>query len=80
MIKALNNNQSIVEHLYNDLEFAVFDDYEELQHIKSKLPHSIMSGSGSTYFVLENLKNNCFSEEYQVIPNLHFIQDGVSII
>lgn len=38
------------EEFENDLEWAVIDDYEELQHIKSRYPNSIMSGSGSTYF------------------------------
>lgn len=36
----------------NDLEWAVIDDYKELQQIKEKYPSSIMSGSGSTYFGL----------------------------
>ena len=34
----------------NDLEWAVIDDYEVLQQIKSQYPDAIMSGSGSTYF------------------------------
>ena len=34
----------------NDLEWALIDDYKELQIIKSQYPASIMSGSGSTYF------------------------------
>jgi 4-diphosphocytidyl-2C-methyl-D-erythritol kinase len=60
------------------LEYAVFDDYKELQFIKSKLPNSIMSGSGSTYFILENI-NIDFPDEYQVIKNLQFISEGCSI-
>ena len=78
MIDALKNGQDIREFLYNDLEYAVFDDYKELQYIKSKLPQSIMSGSGSTYFILDDI-NTEFSEEYQVIKNLHFISDGCSV-
>ncbi len=78
MIDALKNGQDIREFLYNDLEYAVFDDYRELQYIKSKLPKSIMSGSGSTYFILDDI-NTDFSEEYQVIKNLHFIPDGCSV-
>ena len=34
----------------NDLEWAVIDDYKELQQIKKLYPKSVMSGSGSTYF------------------------------
>ena len=80
MINALKQGQNIREFLYNDLEFAVFDDYKELQFIKSKLPQSIMSGSGSTYFILEDIKNVEFPEEYQVIKNLHFIDAGCSVL
>ena len=79
MIEALKNGEDIKEFLYNDLEYAVFDDYKELQFIKSKLPYSIMSGSGSTYFILENIENIEFSDDYQVIKNLRFIPDGCSI-
>ena len=76
MINAINNNLDIKPFLYNDLEYAIFDDYNELQYIKSALPKAIMSGSGSTYFILENI-NTDFSNEYDVITGLHFLNDGV---
>ena len=41
------------EDFLNDLEWAVIDDYDELQHIKHKYPSSVMSGSGSTYFGID---------------------------
>lgn len=37
----------------NDLEWAVFEDYEQLKYIKEKYPSAMMTGSGSTYFSLE---------------------------
>ena len=77
LIDAIKNQQNIQEFLYNDLEYAIFDDYRELQTIKEKLPTSIMSGSGSTYFILGNLKENIFNDTYQVISNLHFVNKGV---
>ena len=77
MIDAIKNQQDIQEFLYNDLEYAIFDNYRKLQTIKEKLPNSIMSGSGSTYFILGNLKENIFDDTYQVIPNLHFVNKGV---
>ena len=80
MINAINNAGSIKPFLYNDLEYAIFDDYKELQKIKSMLPDSVMSGSGSTYFVLENLINTELGDEFQVINNLKFISKGVSNI
>ncbi len=77
MIDAIKNQHDIQAFLYNDLEYAIFDDYKELQTIKEKLPASIMSGSGSTYFILGNLKENIFDDTYQVIPNLHFVNKGI---
>jgi 4-diphosphocytidyl-2C-methyl-D-erythritol kinase len=62
------------------LEYAVFDDYEELQFIKSKLPNSIMSGSGSTYFILEDIKDVVFPETYQVFKDLKFIENGCTTV
>lgn len=40
------------ENFVNDLEWAVIDDYKELQTIKKLYPASIMSGSGSTYYLI----------------------------
>ncbi len=77
MVKALNSNQDIKPFLYNDLEYAVFDYYKELQQIKRIVPSSVMSGSGSTYFVLDNISNK-FDENFQVINNLKFISEGVT--
>ena len=48
-MKTSDNTRS---NYINDLEWAVIDDYKELQHIKEKYPNSVMSGSGSTYFGL----------------------------
>ena len=79
MLAALEHDIDIREFLYNDLEYAVFDDYNELQTIKSAIPHSIMSGSGSTYFVLENLEDINLGEDFQVINGLEFITDGITI-
>lgn len=78
MLKAIHTNEDIKPFLYNDLEYAVFDDYKELQEIKSAYPKSIMSGSGSTYFVLENLEKSKLNDNFEFINNLKFIPDGVS--
>jgi len=45
-----NTNRNFV----NDLEWALIDDYTQLQHIKQKYPKSIMTGSGSTYFMIDD--------------------------
>lgn len=62
----------------NDLEWAVIDDYEELQTIKRLYPQSMMSGSGSTYFII----NDEFEKQkgYWITNNLKAIPDGVKII
>lgn len=66
------------ENFINDLEWALIDDYPELQHIKTKYHKSIMTGSGSTYYSLEEH----FEEEpnYWVKNNLETINYGVKVI
>lgn len=75
MLEALENEEDIKSFLYNDLEYAVFDDYKELQEIKTQIPDAIMSGSGSTYFVLKDIEPNL--DNYQIIRGLEFINNGV---
>ena len=60
----------------NDLEWAVIDDYEELQTIKRLYPNSMMSGSGSTYFVI----NDGFKplEGYEIFNNLKAVSYGIT--
>ena len=77
MIQAIQSSTDISSYLYNDLEYAVYDDYEELQFIKEKLPNSIMSGSGSAYFTLNKNIGIDFPDEYLVIEGLNFISGGV---
>lgn len=79
MIEAINNNSNIQPFLYNDLELAIFNDFEELQKIKSNYPSSIMSGSGSTYFILENIEDYKLNDDFIFINNLEFISTGVSL-
>lgn len=79
MLIALLDGEDIKSYLYNDLEYAVFGDYEELKTIKNIYPQAVMSGSGSTYFVLENLKELKLSEGYEFINNLKFISEGVGL-
>lgn len=62
----------------NDLEWAIIDDFEQLQYVKNKYPTAIMTGSGSTYFSLED----DFLEEdgYWVKNGLKTITFGVKIV
>ncbi len=78
MLRALKKNEDIKPFLYNDLEYAVFDDYKELQEIKQNIPNAIMSGSGSTFFVLENLNVNLPNTDYEIIKDLKFTSQGVN--
>ena len=79
LISALNNGSDIKQYFYNDLEYAIFEDHRELQEIKKAYPTSIMSGSGSTYFVPENLQQPILSNDYEFINNLEFITSGVGL-
>lgn len=66
------------ENYVNDLEWAIIDDYPQLQFIKNKYPNSVMSGSGSTFYQLDN--NFDTLDGYQIINNLVTIPDGVSVV
>ncbi len=79
MLIAILDKDDLKSYLYNDLEYAVFNDYQELQIIKKAYPQAIMSGSGSTYFVLENLKESKLCNDFEFINNLKFISEGVSL-
>lgn len=62
----------------NDLEWAIINDYKELQHIKEKYPDSDMTGSGSTYFLVD--KNFEDEDGYWVKNNLRTVSDGVKLV
>ena len=51
LIFETTDHQLLVADGFSKQEYAVFEDYKELQEIKNAYPDSIMSGSGSTYFV-----------------------------
>lgn len=76
MISALKNNENIEKYLQNDLEIALLDDYSELKEIKTNYPKSLMSGSGSTFFVLQE-KISPFSEKFWIKEKLKSIPEGV---
>lgn len=59
----------------NDLEWAVIDDYSELQQIKELYPNAVMSGSGSTYFGIDMIFDEL--EGFWVKNNLKTIPFGV---
>ena len=61
----------------NDLEWAIIDDYKELQEIKSKYPSAIMSGSGSTYYIINNTFQN--QKGYWISNNLFAVEFGVAV-
>lgn len=67
--------------IYNSLEKALFPNYEELRTIKSQVENSLMSGSGSTFFVLAPmLKTNLNLKDYDIFENLKTINTGVEEI
>ena len=78
MQEFLNEDKDIRPLLSNDLELAVFNCYEPLQKIKFANPAAIMSGSGSTYFVLDEKINPV--ADFWVMNGLKTISTGCEII
>ena len=67
--------------LYNSFEKALFGAHTELRNIKSKIKNSLMSGSGSTFFVLEpEISANFDKADYDIYENLTTISTGVEIV
>ena len=77
LIDLLNDGKFDKSLIYNNLENALFPDYEILREIKSSVKNSLMSGSGSTFFVLEPILNASFNSDYEVFENLKTISTGV---
>ena len=61
----------------NDLEWAIIGDYKDLQEIKSKYPSAIMSGSGSTYYIINDTFQN--QKGYWISNNLFAVEFGVAV-
>ncbi len=76
--KNITANKAGREKFINDLEWAVIDDYEELQLIKKYYPNSIMSGSGSTYYLI----NNSFKQQdgFWIKNDLEAIPYGIKSV
>lgn len=62
----------------NDLEWAVIDDYYELQKIKELYPKSMMSGSGSTYFIIDDKFEK--QKGYWLCNNLKAVPFGITVL
>ncbi len=67
--------------LYNSFEKAIFPRHVELQNIKEQIPNSLMSGSGSTFFVLEPVLNaKLNTKDYNIFEHLKTIKTGVEVV
>ncbi len=64
--------------IHNDLEIALTEEYTEFKEIKTKLPKSVMSGSGSTFFLCEKTLSNKFNEDFQIFEGLKSVPAGVA--
>ncbi|MBQ9246128.1 4-(cytidine 5'-diphospho)-2-C-methyl-D-erythritol kinase [bacterium] len=77
----LLKNQFDEALLYNSFEKALFPKYKELRHIKSTIKNSLMSGSGSTFFVLKPFINaDLNNSDYDIFENLKTIKTGVETV
>ena len=64
--------------VYNSLEKSLFPYYEELRVIKQNVKESLMSGSGSTFFVLnDKIETDLNRNNYEIFENLKTISKGV---
>lgn len=78
LIKLLDKGIIDKSLLFNSFEKALFSRYDKLKEIKTHVKNSLMSGSGSAFFVLEkNIETDLNKNEYIVFENLKTINSGV---
>lgn len=78
MVNAICEGKCIKDYLHNDLEIAPLKRFAVLQRIKETFSDSIMTGSGSTFFVLQECLDKILpSEEYLTIQGLKFVNNGI---
>ena len=77
LVKALKSgDEDIEDFLHNDLETPLVNDYKELREIRMEYPEAIMSGSGSTFFILkQDFKD--FNDSFWIKNGLKSIPYGV---
>ena len=81
MKELLLKNEFDKNLIYNSLEKALFPNYKELRTLKTRVKNSLMSGSGSTFFVLDsNLDTDLNLKNYDVFENLKTTNTGVEEI
>lgn len=74
----LLNNEFDKTLIYNSLENALFPVYDELVKIKNDVKDSLMSGSGSTFFVLsDKIETTLNKDNYDIFENLTTTENGV---
>ena len=75
---AIIAGMDISDLIYNDLEIAPLEKFEVLSKIKESCPASMMTGSGSAFFVLnEKPVLDLPADEYRIITGLNFVDKGV---
>ncbi|MBQ3642652.1 4-(cytidine 5'-diphospho)-2-C-methyl-D-erythritol kinase [bacterium] len=78
LVKLIKEGKFDKNLIYNGFEKALFPDYEVLRYIKNNVKNSLMSGSGSAFFVLEPKISTNLNEGYEIFEGLKTISNGVS--
>ncbi len=80
LVKLLNEGKFDKNLLYNSFEKALFPNHKELEELKNQIKNSLMSGSGSTFFVLDKKINADLNKnDYDIFENLKTINTGVEV-
>ncbi len=77
LVKLLQKGKFDKTLLYNSLEKALFPFHKELSEIKNKVKGSLMSGSGSAFFVLNPYIEWDDKSDYVIFEKLTTIKTGV---
>lgn len=82
LVNLIKNNQFNKSLIYNDLELPLLKEVNEFKLIKNMKPNAIMTGSGSVFYIVNDIFNyNDFNEDkYLIFNNLKTIDKGYEVL
>lgn len=82
LVELIQNNQFDEMLIYNDLELPLLNEVNEFKNIKKIKPNSIMTGSGSVFYIINDTFNyNDFEpDKYLIFNNIKTFNKGYEVL
>ena len=82
LVKLIQNKQFDEKLVYNDLELPLLNEVNEFKNIKKIKPNSIMTGSGSVFYIINDTFNydDFNSDNYLIFNNRRTFNKGYEVL